>query len=132
DLSGIGESDIATATTVSAEDAALADASAAMDAMQRLLPCRHFVLGGLCSGAELAHRAAVTDARVHGVIALDGYIARTRRYYLHHYLPRLFSPSKWRDAIAHRLRRRHAVAQDRDELQPLAFWEALNPSRDEL
>lgn len=135
DLSGIGESGRAE-DTGSAEQASVNDVRDAMDSLAAELGARRFVLAGLCSGAEVAHRTAVIDERVCGVIAMDGYILRTPAYYWRHYLPRVFSLRKWLDFFAHRIRRMQKNAKDDMEGSPedeaLAFWDGPGPDRDQL
>lgn len=135
DLSGIGES-AACESGESAEQSAVTDVRAAMDALTEELGMRRFVLAGLCSGAEVAHRTAVCDERVCGFIAMDGYIVRTPAYYFWHYLPRIFSLRKWRDFIAskwRRLRRRNKANDEiAEEDEALAFWEGPGPGRERL
>lgn len=135
DLSGIGES--ATCDSgESAEQSAITDVRAAMDTLAEELGVSRFVLAGLCSGAEVAHRAAVRDERVRGFIAMDGYIVRTPAYYFWHYLPRIFSLQKWLDFISSKARRlwRRNGANDEtiEEDEALAFWEGPGPSREQL
>ncbi|HEX6928972.1 MAG TPA: alpha/beta fold hydrolase, partial [Gammaproteobacteria bacterium] len=141
DLAGIGES----APVVQPRGTmlpAIADVRDVMDALSDELGSRRFVLAGLCSGAEVAHLAALADERVAGIIALDGYLAKTRKFYLWHYLPRILSARKWMSFIAGIIgeRIRHFAARripkpmepDPPELAPLKFWERLEPGRDEL
>lgn len=135
DLSGIGES-ANCESGESAEQSAVTDVRAAMDALGEELGVTRFVLAGLCSGAEVAHRTAVSDERVQGFIAMDGYIMRTPAYYFWHYLPRVFSLRKWLDFARSKLSRlgsrgnQGADAPDEDEA--LAFWEGPGPSREKL
>lgn len=129
DVGGIGESNPRN-STAHAEEAAVADTIEALDALQEELGCRHFILAGLCSGAEVAHRVALQDDRVRGLVALDGYIIRTFRFYLHHYLPRILNWRKWRDWIrSHRDRREDMSVDASGELDGLKFWEELQPGR---
>lgn len=93
DLGGIADSRAADGS--SAENAALLDVGEAMDCVARETGCQQFILCGLCSGAETAHRVAVHDSRVVGLLGLEGHIFPTPAYYLWHYLPRLFSWRKW-------------------------------------
>lgn len=108
DLGGIGNSRPDTST--SAEDAHVDDVIAAMDYLEsRYLEnrshSREFILCGLCSGAEIAHRAAVRDSRVTGLVLLEGYIFPTLAYYFWHYLPRIVSLRRWSNFITNRLRK---------------------------
>lgn len=135
DLSGIGESANCDSGE-SAEQSAVTDVRAAMNAIEEELGLTRFVLAGLCSGAEVAHRAAVADKRVCGFIAMDGYIVRTPYYYFWHYLPRVFSLHKWIDFARSKWRRltNGGKASDNapDEDEALAFWEGPGPSREKL
>jgi len=134
DLSGIGESGYAHDGT-SAEQSAVIDVRDAMDSLAETLGVRRFVLAGLCSGAEVAHRTAVADARVCGMIAMDGYILRTPAYYWRHYLPRIFSLRKWIDFIARRLSRLRNGKRENGpapEDEALAFWGGPGPDREQL
>jgi hypothetical protein len=62
-----------------------------------------FVVFGLCSGALNAHRIAVADDRVVGLVALDGFAWPTPEFYLRHYGPRAISPARWLNAAQRRL-----------------------------
>lgn len=110
DLGGIGDSHAAEADSV--ENAALRDVGEAMDFVTAQTGIQEFVLCGLCSGAETAHRMAVHDSRVKGLLALEGYIFPTAAYYLWHYLPRVCSWRKW-GAYLSRLLHRGAAAVKR-------------------
>lgn len=132
DLSGIGESRSRDGNA-SAEIAAVADVREAMDMVQEALGCDCFVLVGLCSGAEVAHRTAVADPRVCGIVAMDGYIPRTHAFYLWHYLPRLFSARKWAGFVAAKLRRllgRQPASELSADDAALSFWEGAVTDRD--
>jgi hypothetical protein len=59
-----------------------------------------FVLVGLCSGADLAFRAALADARIVGVVLIDGLPYQTVRSRLHHYAGRLMRRGGWRRLFA--------------------------------
>ena len=100
DLSGIGES-LGIGSTRNSIDRAAAETRDAMDWLEKHHGCKHFVLFGLCSGADDSMHTAISDPRVAGFVAIDGLGFRTRRFYLHritsHYIPRLLSPRKWMD-----------------------------------
>ncbi len=98
DLSGIGESfgvGVAGESTARATD----EIRQAMDWVENTHGIHSFVLMGLCSGADDALRAAMTDSRIRGLVSMDGLGYRTPKYYLHritkHYSKRLLRPSKW-------------------------------------
>jgi dienelactone hydrolase len=70
----------------------IADLKDAMDFLAERRGARRFVVGGICSGAINAHRAAVADPRVTGLIMLDGYAYSTPQFLLRRYGPRLADP----------------------------------------
>ena len=91
DLSGLGDS----APRPGEPDLhrrVVADLKDAMDFLAQRRGARRFVVGGVCSGAINAHRAAVADPRVVGLIMLDGYAYSTPQFLLRRYGPRLASP----------------------------------------
>ena len=46
-------------------------------------------------GADQAVRTALEDERVTGIVLVDGYAYRTRRFLLQHYSGRVMRPSSW-------------------------------------
>jgi len=88
DLSGVGDS-LPRQDGSSVRTAALTDVRDALDFVAAEHQATSFILVGLCSGADLAFRAALADARVTGVILIDGLPYTTRRSRLHHYVNRL-------------------------------------------
>lgn len=101
DLGGIGNS-LADTSGRRAGESAVQEVRAAMNFVNDATGKNQFILCGLCSGAETAHRTAVHDARVKGLLLLEGYIFPTPAYYLWHYLPRLLSWRKWLDFFSSR------------------------------
>jgi len=71
----------------------VADLRDAMDFLAQRRGARRFVVGGICAGAINAHRAAVADPRVAGLIMLDGYAYPTLQFLLRRYGPRLANPA---------------------------------------
>ena len=103
DFPGIGDSDQhADARTL--DEFYMDDLKAVMNFLEAEQDDRQFILMGICSGARYAHDGMVMDARVVGAVCIDGYLYRTRKYYLHVYGPKLFSPGSWVTALklAHR------------------------------
>ena len=127
DVSGNGDSQGAIHRE-GAERALVTDVQAAMDELGQHLGIERFVLFGLCSGAEAAHRVALEDPRVAGVVALDGFISRNWLFPFFHYLPRIFSPARWHAWFTKRLSRRGRESDDAE----IAFWDYTWPSRAEL
>jgi hypothetical protein len=72
DLSGLGDSRPA-ARAATFDDQAALDIGAAMDFVERLGGPSRFVIFGICSGAVNAMRGALNDARIVGVLMLDGF-----------------------------------------------------------
>lgn len=77
DLSGIGDSK-ASAGAASFHEQSAQDIRAAMDFVQQVSGIRRFVIFGICSGAVNAFRGGLSDARIEGVLMLDGFWYRTR------------------------------------------------------
>lgn len=132
DLGGIGNSQPDNST--SAEDAHVDDVIAAMNFLENRHGHRRFILCGLCSGAENAHRAAVRDSRVTGLLLLEGYIFPTLGYYLWHYLPRISSWGRWRNFIANRIRglRNRTSARNDEDLPAGSLWTGAHSSRQQV
>ncbi len=82
DLSGIGDSP-ARVDGSSLHDAGLRDVRDALGFAANEHVASTFVLVGLCSGADLAFRAALTDERVVGGVLIDGFPYHTVRSRLH-------------------------------------------------
>jgi dienelactone hydrolase len=81
DLGGRGDSE-SSDRPGSDEERVIADIVDAMDDVERRCRVHHFVVFGLCAGADNAHAVAVRDPRIAGAILLDGYGYRTNRYHL--------------------------------------------------
>lgn len=81
DLSGFGDSEI-NRPDLAFQERFVVDVQDAMDALQRRFSLEGFVLIGLCTGADNAHRTAVRDERVKGAVFLDGYHYPSLKYHL--------------------------------------------------
>jgi hypothetical protein len=79
DLGGVGDSPHAQSGLPLKERTA-EDVSAAVDWLAAHHDLPELVLGGLCSGAEDAFRAAENDPRVTGVVMIDPFAYRTRGF----------------------------------------------------
>lgn len=88
DLSGIGDSR-AIPGTLAFRDSAVADIRTAMDALSTECELRHFLLFGLCSGADNALATATVDPRVTGLVLVDAPAYATRQSRRRHWLNRL-------------------------------------------
>lgn len=91
DLSGVGDSD-ARRDHTSFEERWIADTRAVMDHLEKTRGATRFVLMGLCSGADNSFQTASRDARVAGVVLIDGYAYKTRGYHARYYAKRLRDP----------------------------------------
>ena len=98
DFSGIGDSD-SRRDALRFEESALREIFEAMDHLEGIIGARTFVLSGLCSGADMAHEAGIVDDRVVGLVQLDPYAYRTRRWYLRYYGRRMVRLGVWTNAI---------------------------------
>ncbi len=99
DLSGVGDS-APRVDGYSVRTAALTDVRDALDFVAAEHRASSFILVGLCSGADLAFRAALADARVAGVILIDGLPYTTARSRVHHYVARLIRRGGWKRLFA--------------------------------
>ena len=104
DLAGVGESPHRSDKRPT-QERATADVVAAMNFLARKRQVERFVLIGICSGAIIAHRVAVQDKRIAGLVLLDGYAYRTLGYYARHYGRRLFRRRAWLSAARRLLRK---------------------------
>ncbi len=78
DASGLGDSP-ARVPPLEPLVSAVTDAREAMDHLGAEHGARRFVVLGLCSGARLAHAAAVADPRIVGAVCIDGAVYPTVR-----------------------------------------------------
>jgi dienelactone hydrolase len=80
--------------------AALNDVRDALDFVAAKEAASTFVLVGLCSGADLAFRAAVADERVVGAVFIDGLPYNTVRSRLYRYVSWIMRRGNWRRLLA--------------------------------
>jgi len=99
DRSGVGDSPPRT-DGLPLRAAALGDVRDALDFLAAKGAASTFVLVGLCSGADLAFRAAASDERVVGAVFIDGLPYHTLRSRLHHYGSWLMRRGNWRRLLA--------------------------------
>lgn len=78
DLGGIGDSRRA-ADPLPTQQQWVLDTRAAMDEAERQLGVTHFLMIGVCSGADVAFLTAPVDRRLRGVVLFDPYLYPTRR-----------------------------------------------------
>jgi alpha-beta hydrolase superfamily lysophospholipase len=75
DLPRVGDGPVAGATAETA-------IAAALDLLERQTGAQHFVVGGICSAADLAWRVAQQEPRITGLWLFDGYARRGPWYAL--------------------------------------------------
>jgi hypothetical protein len=104
DFSGIGDSRLQTGAAP-VRERNVKEVQAVIDYLERSRGKHEFVLIGLCTGADNAHRAAVADPRVRGIVMLDGYSYPTATYFIRRFRNKLFGLSHWRDFLAGMIKR---------------------------
>ena len=104
DFSGVGDSE-PRRDALSFEDACRAEVREAMDHLSSARGVKRFILMGLCSGADMAHLTAAIDKRVCGLVFIDAWAYRTKRYWFQHYARRVFKAHVWKSWAQIRVRR---------------------------
>ena len=89
DLSGRGDSDVRR-DDLSFMASGVAEVRAAMDRLEQLYGAKRFVLMGICSGADTAGTVGCLDARVTGLVVIEGAAYPTRRSVRRYYARRVF------------------------------------------
>ncbi len=101
DYSGIGDSEPRRGSE-SFLDVSLTECAEVMDYLQKTWGVSHFILYGLCSGADASFHTALADNRVVAISQFDPYSYMTRRYYVEHYWPILVNGTRWKSFLANR------------------------------
>lgn len=91
DLSGIGDSN-RSRESVALEEQIPNDIDEALAFIEEKTGIKNFVLMGICTGADNAHKYALRNSSVTGAIFMDGYAYKTPGYYLRYYGPRIVNP----------------------------------------
>jgi len=94
DLSGIGDSEQRTDNR-SHDLHALDDISDVMNFLELQHGDNEFIVMGICSGADDAHKAMVKYKNVVGAVSIDGYSYITPKYYLKLYGKHIFRLASW-------------------------------------
>jgi pimeloyl-ACP methyl ester carboxylesterase len=121
DLSGIGDSG-RHRDSRPREEQHLSDIREALDYLENQLGAANFVVMGICTGADNAHRAMLEDERVVGAVCVDGYRYPTLRYYANLYLPKLLSLKSWKSLLKrffpwfHNSSQRDRASEEDDQL----------------
>ena len=123
DLPGIGD---AMGTT---RFSWLQAASACLDALNAHIGATRFVVGGLCSAADLAWQLALADRRVCGLIALDGFARRSVWFHFGEIALLWRRPwRQWPDMVRRRLRKGEVESAE-PAAEELRDWPALGEER---
>jgi pimeloyl-ACP methyl ester carboxylesterase len=94
DFSGIGDSPLGNSKELDLERIKTEN-NAAIETMVHHTGCERIILLGLCSGADNAHAIAIDDARISGIVFMDGFAYPTFLFYCKDYGPGLLKPMKW-------------------------------------
>jgi len=94
DLSGIGDSE-RQVDMHDHDERNMRDIGAVMDFLEAHYNIDRFIVMGICTGADNAHKAMVLDPRVVGAVSIDGYAYPTAKYYFNLYAPKLIRLSSW-------------------------------------
>lgn len=118
DLSGLGDSEQARDFEGADAERAVVDLRTAMDAIEKELGARRFVLVGFCSSVDSAHAASLADERVVGLANLEGYSFPTPGHKLRKPL-RYFDRNRWERWFFHR--RQKAATLDEESPEAAVF-----------
>ena len=125
DVSGKG--DTPRRQEVTAEQSLLLDYDDACSSLGSRFGLQRFILIGLCSGADDAYAVASVRENVAGLVLLDGYAARTARYYFRHYGSRVFHLQPWISRSRRILQRLSRTVRRADDDEPdLSMAEVRN------
>ncbi len=94
DLSGIGDSDRRNDNR-SADEHAMQDIKEVMSFLEQQNNDKNFIIMGICTGADNAHRAMLKHKKIIGAVSIDGYCYPTFKYYFNYYYARLWRLSCW-------------------------------------
>lgn len=106
----------------------------ALDRLQAATGCSRFVVGGICSAADLGWRLALRDPRVAGLLLFDPLARRAHPAYRLGQLGLLWrrGPSAWAAALRRLWRRRDADAGGVADDSQLRDWPAPGQEAGEL
>ncbi len=94
DLSGLGDSPPAR-RALGFERQAVEDVAAGVDALSEIVGARGVVALGMCSGADLAYGAGLSDNRLSGLILLDPYAYEAPGAKIGQLTQRAANPDRW-------------------------------------
>ena len=127
DLPGVGD------TLASAERPIEDLVCDVLDRLEQATGCRRFVIGGICAASDLGWRVALKDARVAGVLMLDG-LARTGFWFQFARWKRLLgkSPTAWFAALRRRASPAHSNEPPVPTPEEMRDWPAPGEERGQL
>lgn len=137
DMSGLGDSRRSSSRRPTGEQF-VADTLSAMDLAQAKFGCDQFFMVGFCSGGDVAHNAALLDARLRAIVMWDSYVYPTRKAKLRGLIHRLrrHTLTSAAQKVMQRLlasRGKPAVAEDGQPPEgPSIFGRTRMPPRDEF
>jgi pimeloyl-ACP methyl ester carboxylesterase len=95
DLGNMGDSEVSRGSPAS-------DVAEAMTALEKRLGIHEFTLVGFCSSVDQLHEVGLVDRRVTGMVYVEGYAYRTRRFWQRYPL-RFLSTVRWQNKLQGRL-----------------------------
>jgi len=98
DLSGLGDS-LPRRDNLPYPASSVRETREAMDFLRSADPTRHFILMGLCGGADVAFRTACQEPAVVGTALVDWFAYRTVGWYMRHFRSALTAPWKWKSRL---------------------------------
>lgn len=113
DFSGVGDSE-SRKDSLRFEESSVVEAREAMNHLERVAGVKHFILAGLCSGADVGFWTALEDERVVALAQMDAFAYRTWRFQYNRIRPKLFDLRQWRHSVAARTGGSEQ-SQERDE-----------------
>lgn len=126
DGSGFGDSE-PRRDTLGDGERALLDLREALDLLATRRGVERFVLVANCSGTDSQHALALADARVCGLITVDGYAYANRGWWWRHHGLRFLQPARWRRLLVNRRLARARLGREPGEVQEV--WTRDIPTR---
>lgn len=131
DLSGKGDSEPRKNSATINENVKL-DIKEAMDQLQQSHGITHFVICGICTGADNAYEIGFDDKRVVGIVPIDGYAYPNLKFKLRHYLPKLLSTNSWKNLLRKTLRLVNKKDQSLEQSNLTANYRMIFPPADKF
>jgi hypothetical protein len=129
DFSGVGDSEVRRGEAIPIEERFIQETREAIDYLQESLGVDHFVVGGLCSGADGAFWTGLEDERVVGIWQIDAFCYPTPKYYARRYLPKLLDPRAWIHSIKVRMAPKETRAAEAEEVFVKPEYRRIFPER---